>query len=97
MVQSGAYVFTGAQPKHAHSLLSSCRPPPPHTCAWPAAQGELKKANLLRDKLEELCRQLQKESREVAEDSKRRNDEESRQRQALQAKFTQAITVSDGV
>ncbi|GLI64714.1 hypothetical protein VaNZ11_008074 [Volvox africanus] len=54
-------------------------------------QSELKKTNILKDKLEELCRQLQKEAREVADDSRRRHEEELRQRQALQAKFTQAI------
>lgn len=31
-----------------------------------AVQAELKKTNLLKDKLEELCRQLQKEAREVS-------------------------------
>lgn len=54
-------------------------------------QTELKKANTLKDKLEELCRQLQREVKEVAEESRRRNEEELKQRQALQQRFTQAI------
>lgn len=59
-----------------------------------AVQSELRKTNLVKDKLEDLCRSLQKESREVGDESRRRNEEELRQRQALQAKFTQAINVS---
>lgn len=54
-------------------------------------QADLKKANTLKDKLEELCRQLQREVKEVAEESKRRNEEELKQRQVLQQRFTQAI------
>ena len=46
---------------------------------------------MLRDRLEELCRQLQRENREVLEESKRRQEEEIKQRQALQAKFSTAI------
>eukprot|EP00195_Chlamydomonas_chlamydogama_P002600 CAMPEP_0202917346 /NCGR_PEP_ID=MMETSP1392-20130828/70782_1 /ASSEMBLY_ACC=CAM_ASM_000868 /TAXON_ID=225041 /ORGANISM="Chlamydomonas chlamydogama, Strain SAG 11-48b" /LENGTH=499 /DNA_ID=CAMNT_0049610073 /DNA_START=34 /DNA_END=1533 /DNA_ORIENTATION=+ len=54
-------------------------------------QTELKKANALRDKLEELCRQLQKENREVVEESKRRCEDEMKHRQALQTKFSAAL------
>ena len=56
-----------------------------------AAQVELRKTNTLRDRLEELCRQLQRENREVLEESKRRQEEEIKQRHSLQAKFSSAI------
>eukprot|EP00798_Chlamydomonas_sp_ICE-L_P026342 gene26342-17439_t len=54
-------------------------------------QTELKKANALKDKLEELCRVLQRENREVLEEARRRSEEDVKQRQALQLKFSQAI------
>jgi hexokinase len=54
---------------------------------------ELRKTNTLRDRLEELCRQLQRENRDILEESKRRQEEELKQRQAIQQKFSQAIEV----
>ena len=56
-------------------------------------QLELRKTNTLRDRLEELSRQLQRENKEVLEESRRRKEEEMKQRQALQQKFSQAINV----
>ncbi len=38
-----------------------------------------------------LCRGLQKENKEVLEDSRRRTEEELKNRQSLQAKFSSAI------
>ncbi|GAX74204.1 hypothetical protein CEUSTIGMA_g1653.t1 [Chlamydomonas eustigma] len=54
-------------------------------------QVELRKTNTLRDRLEELCRQLQRENRDILEESKRRQEDELKQRQAIQQKFSQAI------
>lgn len=55
------------------------------------AQSELKKANMLKDRLQELCRQLQRENRDVMEDCKKRAEEEHKQRAGLQQRFTDAI------
>ena len=69
-----------------------------HTCSLPhfTVQVELRKTNVLRDRLEELCRQLQRENREALEESKRRQEEDIRQRQAVQIKFSAAIDVREG-
>lgn len=70
-----------------HTLLYACCP------RRSTVQLELRKTNTLRDRLEELSRQLQRENKEVLEESRRRKEEEMKQRQALQQKFSQAINV----
>jgi aspartate-semialdehyde dehydrogenase len=69
---------------------------PPYHCFCHlllAVTSEFKRTSTLKTKLEELCRQLQKENREVVEDAKRHTEEEAKQRQELQQRFTQAINV----
>lgn len=59
-----------------------------------AARAELRKSNALRDRLEELCRGLQAQARDVAEEAKRRGAEEAKQRQEVQDRFSAIIDVS---
>ena len=55
------------------------------------ALGDLKQANAMRDKLEMLCRELQKQNRTVLEESKRVAQEEHEKRQQLSDKFQSTI------
>ncbi|KAF5827719.1 myosin-like coiled-coil protein-domain-containing protein [Dunaliella salina] len=55
-------------------------------------QFELKKTNAVRDKLEELCRQLQRDNRETLETARRLREEDAAQRQALQVKFSGTVS-----
>ncbi len=54
-------------------------------------QAELRKANTLRDRLEDLCRTLQRENKERLEENKLLAEQDLQQRQALQLKFSEAI------
>jgi len=55
------------------------------------AQDGLRKANAMRDKLEELCRQLQKENKEVMEEARKLREDDASARGALQQRFQSAI------
>lgn len=56
-------------------------------------QQNLKRANLMNDKLQELCRTLQKQSREVLEESKQRAQHEAEQRKTLSDKMEATVKV----
>ncbi|CAD7704709.1 unnamed protein product [Ostreobium quekettii] len=56
-----------------------------------AAQQELKKVNLIRDKLEELCRTLQRENKAVLEEVRLRTEHEAESRRQLSERFQSTL------
>ncbi len=58
-----------------------------------AARAELQTSNVLRRKLEELCRGLQRENKEVAEAASRLSEDDKTVQQAMQAKLHSTLEV----
>lgn len=59
----------------------------------PAARQEVQKGEVVQGKLQELCRELQKQNKQVADQSKEVARLEEARRQAMAAKFDESVKV----